>query len=202
MPGPQPGESIMLFMVQMQVNLPVDMPAERADKLKADERPWRSSCSATASGRACGAWSAATPTSASSTWKATTSCTPCWPRCRVPVHGHPGDGAGASSLGHLRRSRHALHHRDLRQARPPGRAPAAARRAPGIPGRQQGPAALRRQAAGRRRRCRRRPVPGRPGHARSRAAVHRRRSFAQAGLFERVAITRWRKAYVDGVCHL
>ena len=26
--------------------------------------------------------------------------------------------------------------------------------------------------------------------------------FAQAGLFERVAITRWRKAYVDGVCHL
>ena len=38
--------------------------------------------------------------------------------------------------------------------------------------------------------------------ARSRAAVHRRRSFAQAGLFERVAITRWRKAYVDGVCHL
>ena len=34
------------------------------------------------------------------------------------------------------------------------------------------------------------------------AAVHRRRSFAQAGLFERVAITRWRKAYVDGVCHL
>ena len=29
----------MLFMVQMQVNLPVDMPAERADKLKADENP-------------------------------------------------------------------------------------------------------------------------------------------------------------------
>ena len=28
----------MLFMVQMQVNLPVDMPAERADKLKADEK--------------------------------------------------------------------------------------------------------------------------------------------------------------------
>lgn len=28
----------MLFMVQMQVNLPPDMPAERADKLKADEK--------------------------------------------------------------------------------------------------------------------------------------------------------------------
>ena len=28
----------MLFMVQMQVNLPVDMPADRADKLKADEK--------------------------------------------------------------------------------------------------------------------------------------------------------------------
>lgn len=28
----------MLFMVQMQVNLPVDMPAEHADKLKADEK--------------------------------------------------------------------------------------------------------------------------------------------------------------------
>ncbi|WP_312540367.1 YciI family protein [Achromobacter mucicolens] len=26
--------------------------------------------------------------------------------------------------------------------------------------------------------------------------------FAQADLFERVTITRWRKAYVDGVCHL
>ncbi|WP_025513805.1 muconolactone Delta-isomerase [Bordetella trematum] len=28
----------MLYMVEMQVNLPVDMPAERADKLKADEK--------------------------------------------------------------------------------------------------------------------------------------------------------------------
>lgn len=28
----------MLFMVQMQVNLPVDMPAAQADKLKADEK--------------------------------------------------------------------------------------------------------------------------------------------------------------------
>lgn len=28
----------MLFMVQMQVNLPPDIPAERADKLKADEK--------------------------------------------------------------------------------------------------------------------------------------------------------------------
>ncbi|CAB3822037.1 YciI family protein [Achromobacter mucicolens] len=26
--------------------------------------------------------------------------------------------------------------------------------------------------------------------------------FAQADLFDRVTITRWRKAYVDGVCHL
>lgn len=26
--------------------------------------------------------------------------------------------------------------------------------------------------------------------------------FAQAGLFARVVITRWRKGYVDGVCHL
>jgi len=26
--------------------------------------------------------------------------------------------------------------------------------------------------------------------------------FAQANLFDRVTITRWRKAYVDGVCHL
>lgn len=26
--------------------------------------------------------------------------------------------------------------------------------------------------------------------------------FYQAGLFERVVIHRWRKAYVDGVCHL
>ncbi|PTN44102.1 YciI family protein, partial [Achromobacter xylosoxidans] len=26
--------------------------------------------------------------------------------------------------------------------------------------------------------------------------------FSQANLFERVTITRWRKAYVDGVCHL
>ncbi|MBU9465400.1 YciI family protein [Burkholderia multivorans] len=26
--------------------------------------------------------------------------------------------------------------------------------------------------------------------------------FTLAGLFERVAIVRWRKAYVDGVCHL
>ncbi|MDR8726269.1 YciI family protein [Burkholderia pseudomultivorans] len=26
--------------------------------------------------------------------------------------------------------------------------------------------------------------------------------FSLAGLFERVAIVRWRKAYVDGVCHL
>lgn len=26
--------------------------------------------------------------------------------------------------------------------------------------------------------------------------------FSQADLFERVTITRWRKAYVDGVCHL
>ena len=28
----------MLFMVQMQVNLPADMPAAQADKLKADEK--------------------------------------------------------------------------------------------------------------------------------------------------------------------
>ncbi|AZY47972.1 muconolactone delta-isomerase [Bordetella avium] len=28
----------MLYMVEMQVNLPVDMPAEKADKLKADEK--------------------------------------------------------------------------------------------------------------------------------------------------------------------
>src|SRR5690606_11307356 len=28
----------MLYLVQMQVNLPADMPAERADKLKADEK--------------------------------------------------------------------------------------------------------------------------------------------------------------------
>lgn len=28
----------MLYMVEMQVNLPTDMPAERADKLKADEK--------------------------------------------------------------------------------------------------------------------------------------------------------------------
>ncbi len=28
----------MLYMVEMQVNLPVDMPADRADKLKADEK--------------------------------------------------------------------------------------------------------------------------------------------------------------------
>ena len=26
--------------------------------------------------------------------------------------------------------------------------------------------------------------------------------FSKADLFERVTITRWRKAYVDGVCHL
>jgi uncharacterized protein YciI len=26
--------------------------------------------------------------------------------------------------------------------------------------------------------------------------------FALAGLFERVQITRWRQAYVDGICHL
>ncbi len=26
--------------------------------------------------------------------------------------------------------------------------------------------------------------------------------FSQVGLFERVSIVRWRKAYVDGVCHL
>lgn len=26
--------------------------------------------------------------------------------------------------------------------------------------------------------------------------------FAKANLFDRVTITRWRKAYVDGVCHL
>ena len=26
--------------------------------------------------------------------------------------------------------------------------------------------------------------------------------FARADLFDRVTITRWRKAYVDGVCHL
>jgi len=26
--------------------------------------------------------------------------------------------------------------------------------------------------------------------------------FSTAGLFDRVVITRWRKAYVDGVCHL
>ena len=28
----------MIFMVEMQVNLPVDMPAAQADKLKADEK--------------------------------------------------------------------------------------------------------------------------------------------------------------------
>ncbi|AZY51343.1 muconolactone Delta-isomerase [Bordetella avium] len=28
----------MLYMVEMQVNLPVDMPADKADKLKADEK--------------------------------------------------------------------------------------------------------------------------------------------------------------------
>ncbi|MDQ2185753.1 muconolactone Delta-isomerase [Alcaligenaceae bacterium A4P071] len=28
----------MIFMVEMQVNLPVDMPTEQADKLKADEK--------------------------------------------------------------------------------------------------------------------------------------------------------------------
>lgn len=28
----------MLYMVQMQVNLPVDMPADQANKLKADEK--------------------------------------------------------------------------------------------------------------------------------------------------------------------
>ncbi|MFU1997946.1 muconolactone Delta-isomerase [Bordetella avium] len=28
----------MLYMVKMQVNLPVDMPADKADKLKADEK--------------------------------------------------------------------------------------------------------------------------------------------------------------------
>lgn len=28
----------MLYMVEMQVNLPPDMPADKADKLKADEK--------------------------------------------------------------------------------------------------------------------------------------------------------------------
>ena len=92
---------------------------------------------------------------------------------------------------------------DLRQARPPGRAPAAARRAPGIPGRQQGPAAgLRRQLQ---------DDGADAGGGLYLVDLDTREAaqqfidadpFAQAGLFERVAITRWRKAYVDGVCHL
>ena len=80
------------------------------------------------------------------------------------------------------------------------RAPAAARRAPGIPDANKGllPAAPSCRTTA--------PMPA------AACTVDDTREaaqqfidadpFAQAGLFERVAITRWRKAYVDGVCHL
>src|SRR5690606_25963044 len=45
-------------------------------------RPIRRSCSAAASGATSGAWWASTPTTASSTWTATRSCTSCSPGCR------------------------------------------------------------------------------------------------------------------------
>ena len=57
----------MLFLAEMEVRLPPDMPAEQADELKAREREYSQARSATGAGRTCGAWPAATRTSACST---------------------------------------------------------------------------------------------------------------------------------------
>jgi hypothetical protein len=56
------GANIMLFMVQMQVNIPATLDKAVADQLKKDEKEMSQSCSAKASGATCGAWSGSMPT--------------------------------------------------------------------------------------------------------------------------------------------
>ena len=48
-------DALMLFMAEMEVRLPPDMPPEQADELKARERAYSQGSSATAAGRTCGA---------------------------------------------------------------------------------------------------------------------------------------------------
>ena len=81
----------MLFMVQMQVNLPPDMPAERADKLKADEKALAQQMQRDGKWRHLWRVAAATPTSASSTPPRQRRAAPdAVGAAAVPVHGHPG----------------------------------------------------------------------------------------------------------------
>ena len=59
----------MLFHVEMTVNLPHDMDAERAARLKADEKAMSQKLQEEGGGGICGGSPATTRISASSTWR-------------------------------------------------------------------------------------------------------------------------------------
>ena len=97
MPGPQPGESIMLFMVQMQVNLP----STCRPSAPTSSRPTKGPGAAVAARR-----QVEEPVARGRPLrqrqhlrrgKQRRAAHPAGLAAAVPVHGHPGDGAGASS---------------------------------------------------------------------------------------------------------